>query len=1168
MPTKKEQQIDIENKYQKADPRIHVLMRPGMYASSIEEDVYSTYVFNEELNSIEKKNVKNVPCIMKLLDEVLVNAIDHIVRTKETEGAALVKNIKITIDKKTGEISVFNDGEGIEVLIHPKENVYIPELIFGNLLTSTNYDDSVDKIVGGQNGLGAKITNILSTSFTIETVCSKTKKKYVQTFTNNMSDKTKPSITSCARKPYTKITFTPDYSRFKFTKTNDNALTDDMYSILLKRCYDICALTEADVNVWLNDKKLEYKTFERYADLYLGNKTEHFRVAEKINDRWEIIASYTDTNGFEQVSFVNGIWTMKGGKHVDYIVNQIISKLIELLSKRRKGLEIKPNNIKNHLMVFVKSTINNPTFDSQSKDSLTTPISKFGSKAEISDKFIDKLSKSPLIEKTLNMCDGNNKAAHKKTDGKKETRVRGLAKLDDANKAGGIESSKCTLIITEGDSAKTLALSGLSVVGRDYYGVFPLRGKPFNPKNETEKKISENKEIQDLKKIIGLESGKKYTNIQDLRYGRIMLFADSDNDGSHIKGLVMNMFHTLWPSLLTHPDFIVSMVTPIVKATKGNIKKCFYNLPDYQAWFEETNKTTKNGVNDYKIKYYKGLGTSNDEEAKEYFTNMHIIHYLSDEAKESVNQCFNLLFDKKMSNERKEWIEKYDPQASIQIKNLNEYVTFPDFKNNEFRHFSVSDLRRSIPSMVDGLKPSQRKIMFSAFKRNLVSETKVAQFAGYVSEHSSYHHGEASLQSAIVAMAQDFVGSNNMQLLMPNGMFGSRNQGGHDAAQSRYIYTCLSPITSKTFIKDDKPLLTYLNDDGMSIEPEYYMPIVPLILINGTTGIGTGYSTHVPSFNPLEVINVLKNCINNKGQIDNETDDMLVPWYRGFKGTIKINDHNSKSFSTYGCYNQINASTIEITELPIGTWTENYKEFLEDYIKDHSHILKDFESHCTNTNVHFILYFSPSELKKMMESEGKFVNEFKLVSRNISLKNMHLFNKKGIIQKYDSIAEIIKEFYEVRMDYYTRRKTENLKDIKNQIEKANAKASFIKDVMHHEIKIMGEKKDVVCEVLVKKQYPLIDDSYDYVLKMPIYNLTKEKYEELLKNVDDLNKTLKMYESLTESDIWLNELNQLADHYKSDYEDYIEKLETNKPKKLKAVSAKPKKMTTKKTDNMK
>ena len=800
----------MASKYVKLDQREHVLTRPGMYIGSIETDPCDTWTFSEDEQRMVKKRINYIPGLFKVFDEILVNAVDHAVRLKSklpSEVGHYVKNIKVIIHEDTGVIEVENDGDGIEVMKHPEHNIYIPELIFGNMLTSTNYDDTEEKIIGGQNGIGAKACNVFSEFFEIETVDATRKKHYIQRFENNMSSTLEPTIIKYTKKPFTTIRFKPDFKRFGMYVNDDTY--KDMIQVMQKRVYDICAVTDKDVTVWLNNKKLEFKTFEKYVDMYIGDKKDHVRVHEVVNDRWEVVASYNDFNGFEQISFVNGIWTLRGGKHVDYIANQITKKLIDLIGKRRKDVanHLKPQAVKDNLILFVKSTIVNPTFDSQSKETLTTPSSKFGSKAEISDKFIDKLYKTGIVEKLVEISAIQGNADLKKTDGKKRDTIRGIHKLDDANWAGTAKSQECTLILTEGDSAKTMVIAGLSKLGRDQYGVFPLRGKLMNVKDLTLKRILENEEINNLKKILGLESGKEYKSLADLRYGKIMILTDQDVDGSHIKGLLFNMFHTLWPSLLKDHNFITSMLTPIVKASaRNNQVLSFYNLTDFENWRKDHSE------GNWHIKYYKGLGTSTEEEAIQYFTDMKAVDYIY--SGQPSDDKIELAFNKKKADDRKQWLSAYDKQSTLDYKDPQ--VSYEAFVDKDLIHFSNYDLERSIPSLCDGFKVSQRKILFSCFKKNLVDkEIRVAQLAAYVSENAAYHHGEASLQGAITSMAQEFVGSNNINLLLPNGQFGSRVGGGKDASQPRYIHTVLNPLTLKVFRKEDLSILKYLDEvDG------------------------------------------------------------------------------------------------------------------------------------------------------------------------------------------------------------------------------------------------------------------------------------------------------------------------------------------------------------------
>lgn len=1098
-----------------------------MYIGSVEEDTYLTWVFDSDTKTFVKKDVKFVPGLYKIFDEILVNSLDHVARMKQNRlhdsTTHLVKNIRINIDKNTGVIEVTNDGEGVDVEIHPEHGVWIPELIFGNLLTSANYDDDEEKLIGGQNGIGAKACNIYSKMFYIETIDSKRKKIYKQTFSDNMSTKTEPIVKSCSKKPYTTIKFLPDYERFKL-----QGLTDDTYDLFIKRCYDVCALTDTDVHVFLNGVKLEYKSFEKYVDLYIGGKNDQGRVYELVNDRWEIVASYNEHGTFEQVSFVNGIWTIKGGKHVDYIANQITNKLIEVLNKKRKELDIKPVHIKNHLFLFVKCLIPNPRFDSQSKETLTTNVSSFGSKPELSDKFMDRLYKTGLIDNIIKLSQALDNKSIKKTDGKKKSKLRGLVKLDDANFAGTNKSKECTLILTEGDSAKSTAIAGLSVVGRDKFGVFPLRGKVLNVQDVSIKKLTENEEITNIKKILGLESNKTYTNLNELRYGKIMIMTDQDTDGSHIKGLLFNLFLTLWPSLLKTDGFLSSMLTPIVKARYKKQVLSFYNIGDYETWRDQTPN-----VKQWSIKYYKGLGTSTDEEAKEYFKNLKQVTYVW-EGESSANSL-DLAFNKKKSNDRKQWLENYNKKDTID--HTNAQVSYGTFVHKELIHFSNYDIERSIPCLCDGLKVSQRKIMYSCFKKSFDKEIKVAQLSGYVSEVSGYHHGEASLNGAIVGLAQDFVGSNNINLLEPIGQFGTRLQGGKDASSPRYIYTQPSKLIPLLFKKDDQHILTYLDDDGFPIEPEFYVPVIPLVLVNGAIGIGTGFSTNVPCFNPRDVINLV---IKRLTQPDfNNFREEIKPWYMGFKGTIE--KHGDK-FVSRGLFTRIAPTKIRVTELPIGTWTEDYKEFLESCLDAKGTVLKNYELAYDHETVDFTLVFASKDvldtyLTSMDEVTRvtKFESEFKLISpKMLSMSNMYLLNRHGQITKYHSTQDIVDAFVEVRLEYYELRKQYILAKLTKDIDILEAKARFIRQVIASEVIIYNMAKDKITRQLMDFKYPIFEEDdgskFDYLLKMPLYSLTLEKKQELEDTISRLTKERNMIQQRTVTELWLMELEDLRQGY--------------------------------------
>ena len=1142
---------DIEKKYKKHELRTHIYTIPDTYIGSTDFTQIKTYIYDNDKNKMIEKTISYIPGLYKIFDEIIVNAIDQSVRLKieeknGKENIKNVKNIKVNIEYETGWIHVYNDGNGIDIAQHSDyENIWIPELVFGELLTSTNYNIDEEKIVGGKNGFGSKLTNIFSKQFIIETIDASKKKIYKQVFKNNMTEKENPEIKSCARQPYTKISFLPDYERFGL-----KGLTQDIYDLFIRRVYDASATTNKEVNIYLNDKKLNVKDFEKYVDLFLDSKSEQPRIYESPNERWEIITSISKNGSFEQISFVNGINTLKGGKHVDYIVNSITKNLSEMILTKKKKT-IKQQHIKDNLFIFIKSTISNPSFDSQTKETLTTTVSKFGSKCELSDKFYEKLFKTDILDKVLSLTDIVDQKKLEKTDGKKINRII-VPKLDDANNAGTKNSSNCTLILTEGDSAKTMAISGLSVIGRDNYGVFPLRGKILNVKDISSQKIADNTEITALKKILGLEQNKNYTDISTLRYGSIMIMTDQDHDGSHIKGLLFNVFQTLWHSLYKTEGFLTSMLTPIIKVTNNKTKEVisFYSITDYDKWVEH------NDINNWKLKYYKGLGTSNENEAKEYFKNMKKIKY---EYTDKSDEFIDLAFNKKRANDRKSWLMNYDKKEILNYDDTK--INYETFINKDLIHFSNRDLERSINHLCDGLKESTRKILYACFKKKLyTNEIKVAQLAGYVSEVTSYHHGEASLQQAIIGMAQIFVGTNNINLLVPNGQFGTRIlSNGSDASSPRYIYTLLSKLALLIFKEEDFNILTNQYEDGDEIEPEYYIPIIPMILVNGGIGIGTGFSTNIPQYNPEDIINICKmicDTINDekdiekiKELINNLTITELIPYYLGFKGKIENNEKNS--YCSKGIYKWINENDVEITELPVGTWTEDYKIFLEEMVQKNK--IKNFENHYTTKNVKFIIN-SPSCTKE------NFEQEFKLIStKNLSLNNLHLYTNNGNIKKYENTTEIIKEWSIIRIIKYIERKEKQIKVLEDDLLIISTKIRFITDIINNTIQIMNKKHDEVIEQLNKLEYPINSD--EYLLKMPIFHLTYEKKINLENQELKIKNDLEKLRDLTISNIWKKELDELLEEWyihkkniETDYENENGK-ENTKTQRKKRISKK-------------
>ena len=1124
--------IELEKKtterktvYKKLTQLEHVLLRADMYVGSKEPETSTLFIPEKDESGrtrMVSKTLTYIPAFYKIFDEILVNAADNKVRDGTTD------TIKVTIDKENGEISVFNNGKGIPVQIHETEKIYIPEMIFGHLLTSSNFDDDEKKVTGGRNGFGAKLTNIYSLEFHVETHDSTVGKTYKQRWTDNMGKCYPAKISSAAKKSdYTKITFKPDLKRL-----NMEEISIDAEILLQKRVYDLTGSLRG-IKVFLNGERIKMTNFKDYVSMFLGNenKTDDIEVVEdkqkivyeRPNERWEIAVALSDTGTFQHVSFVNSIATTKGGTHVTHVTDKIVAYLVEQVKKKNKDAIVKPAQIKNQIFLFVNCLIENPLFDSQTKENMTLRAAHFGSTCDISESFMKRVVKLGVLEATLDLLKDKDLEKLKKTDGQKRNWVTGILTLSDANNAGTKKSKDCTLFLTEGLSAKSFAMTGIPVVprGRDIYGAFPLKGKLLNVRDASSKAKLENVEISQLKQILGLKEGKVYTSTDELRYGHICLLVDSDVDGKHIKGLILNWIESAYPSLLKIPGFVLDFKSPIVKCTKGPNDILHYTLREYNEW-----KVKNNDGKGFQIKYFKGLGTSKEGDIKKYFgaIDKHLKRFR--ELSSDDSEKLDMAFSKKRAIDRKEWLKKYngDNYLDDELK----IVPIADFIDKDLIEFSMYDNVRSIPSLVDGLKPGQRKILYTAFKTKMTNDVKVAQFAGEVSKLTEYRHGEQSLCETIIGMAQDYVGSNNIALLEPEGAFGTRLQGGHDAASPRYIYTKLKKSSRLLFPIEDDNVLSYLVEDGYSIEPKYYIPIIPMVLVNGAEGIGTGYSTTVLQYNPEKIVEWLM----KRTKAINDTDvsilqkEKFAPWYKDFKGSIREIEAGKWMYS--GIVEKKDGTNLEITELPIGTWTEKYKEFLEGLRV--ACLIKEYKEHHTHTSVHFKIKVAPDCMTKLtsltnsgnvgstgQDEDIPLVTETDALLKNLKLTttknstNMMLFSSTGSLTKYESPVQILEEFYGVRIECYKKRKEYLLRDISSLLKWAGNKVRFIRAIVDGTLSINNKKKTELETILRKEKYDAGGEGdsgkndYSYLLNMALHSLTSEKILELSIEEEKLKK---------------------------------------------------------------
>lgn len=1117
-------------KYEKKSPTEHVLLRPDTYIGGVAmRENETVWLKNPESRIINPKEVTYPPGLLKIFDEILVNAADNKSRDP------MMNRLEVWLDRESSRISVWNNGVGLPVAIHPTEGIYVPTLVFGSLFTSSNYDDSEIKTVGGRNGYGAKLCNIFSKEFTVETVDSKAKKKFRQRWFNNMKECDEAVVeefTDNTITDYTKVEFVPDLQRFHIEK-----LSDDIVSLISKRVFEVAATLPANVDVFLNGQKCDVDGFENYVRMFNDSDPSSFLFLHPTS-RWHIgVAkrhSFSDENQVtlpKVMSFVNNINTEKGGSHVDYVMDKIVNVLKPLIDFRliESGKSVKPAVIKNNLSVFINCLIENPSFESQTKETVTTKPKFFGSTFDCDSRKVAKWAEeSGLIEEIIEEVLNSKK---KKPTSKRASAssVRDIVKLEDAEWAGiAGKADKCTLILTEGDSAKALALAGLEVLGRETYGVFPLKGKLINVSNLDEIRASKNEEISNIVRILGLNFDDPHQSRESIRYGRLLILADQDEDGSHIKGLVINFIHKFWPSLIHSGNFIQSFRTPLLKAKRGDEIKSFFSMREYRKWSE-----TSEGK--WKIKYYKGLGTSTSNEAREYFSdlNHHTVNFKYSGAND--DGAIRMVFDREKSDERKQWIRRSEGSSPSEDDGKTE-LSYEEFVDSQLMQFGMIDLKRSIPSLIDGLKPSQRKILWTLLNMDESTEMKVSQLAGAVAHRQSYHHGEESLVRTIIRMGQTFCGASNLPLLQPIGQFGTRHEGGNDAASARYIFTSLAPTTRFLFPRADDDLLNKKVEEGMIVEPNWLCPIIPLILVNGTEGIGTGWSTKIANRKTIDVIDLIRRKID----LD-ESDEEIPPFYDDYKGKIEV--VTPTKFISKGKIQLIrperkNASTfsIDITELPIGVWTSKYKEKLSKIVENLPVV--EFSEKHTEKRVHFRMAVDRKKASRLLQkSNPELLNYFKL--QTSITENRVLFDRNGKLKEFDSIAEIASEFFDVRSELYEKRLTIQMEECTNRLKYVENQIKFIDLVTSGTIELRTLGREDLERKLEEFEFeidPLAvktrtkserKTGYNYLLEMPLSRLTSDEMSRLAERRTRRKSELETAKSADWKSTWHTELDKLA-----------------------------------------
>ncbi len=1164
--------------YESLNYNQHVKLRTGMYVGSKEITENNIWILNKETNELQKQVLKYSIAMYGIIDEIIVNGIDHIQRTSAIKGKNKCDTIKLNFNKDTGVISVWNNGEGIIVEKFKDQDYYIPEMIFSKEMSGSNFSSDDSKISAGMNGSGAKITNILSKEFIVETTDLKNKLNYYQKFENGNEIKNPPIINKLTKvekdkkNPFTKITFLIDYKFF-----NKNGYNNDLANVLEKILYTrmsyVSVYCGSKIKIYYNDEELQTKCLYDLSKLLLDEsdiiKCQLYNKNDKKLNPIDInIGIYDCQDSQESIALLNGLMVNQG-THIRFINKLILENLKSKLEKKLKDkVKITNKLISNYLFIFFSGNLTNPDYKNQSKSELSVSESRFKDyefepkvykkiweklETEFDRIYLDKISKENVTKKT--------------------SKLKGIQFYDGALKAGTKDGSNCTLFVTEGLSASSCIDRGLcsnKSLGYNYYGIYSIKGVPLNARKEIEykeikkngkieyiidkkKKLMENERLNSLIKVLNLNYSYSYDlseegnkEFQTLRYGNIIISADMDLDGGNICSLLLTYFNIFFPNLFKR-NIIKVFLTPLIRAHPKDSKKFieeFYTDDDYNKWLE------KNNMKDYNIKYIKGLSGHSKKEVEQLFKNLNKNVYtfnLDDPSKEYFEIFYGIDPDKRKKILSVE-DEYHEPNLEEKLKKHEISCSYQ--LNVNTKEFQLDNIERKMGHMVDGLNPSRRKILAGSMKKfkQSNSEVKVFQLGGFVSESMSYHHGSDSLNKTIINMAQDFPGGRNFPLLLPIGDFGNRKIGGDAAGAPRYIESKLNKkLTDYLFPSIDNDLLEYNVVDGQICEPKYFIPILPTILLEDISLPATGWRISMFARDLDQVIN------NVKGLIQDETYKVKEMKY--FKNKFKIKEIKNKNINMLVGTYKIPSNTkdvVIVTELPPKVWTKTYQEDLEKK----SFIDEVLINECSDDYINIKVIFKSGELEKLQnnykEHEGLDYIEYNL---NLYIKLLHCINvytPKKTVKEYTKYTDIIYDWFPYRKNCYLQRIERLIILLKYKIIMLENIIRFIENHETYNLsKISDDKAD---SILSKNKYVRLNKSviespglikndkleisitentnYDYLLNMSYRKMNDQSYNSY-KNKLKEEKDLYKYYSKPDvyKSIWIEEIETLHKNMK-------------------------------------
>lgn len=1157
---------DISDQYEKLTQLEHLKEAPDVWGAANKVIELPTWIFDASLNKFVLLKLKFSPLWLKIVDEVIVNAIDQ-----HTRFPKEVKNIIIDFDIQDGSISVFNDGPGIPVIKHNKYHVWIPQLTFCEFLAGSNFKKAKkgkDKTTGGKNGIGAKLTNAFSTSFTVETSDKAKKLYYIQESSNGMSIIDEPIVTpwdkadKSYRIPFTRVSFTPNYIELGYKE-----YTQDVGELLMNLLYTRCvfAATYCSAEITLNDKVIPNTTIYQLSTLFVDCpavdivstviKDTATSNGVKRNLHWDVTIAITDDIGFRTIGIINGIFVKKGGSYINHIVDQIFTdKVRDKLKKEYKIKRWSGTLVDRYLFIFVKASIEEPLFNSQAKEEMTDP-------GEFPHHKITTVFIKQVLDRLKPQLDNTYITKTADSETKKKKRIN-AKKYEAAEKAGGKESMKCSLFIPEGDSAEGFINWGVTskataMGGYRYYGIFNIQGKPMNARKEItikqdkngrkvpirSYKLKENERWSALVDVLGLDYTYEYKLTPDgdrefakLRYGCIIVAVDQDVDGvGHIFGLILNFFHVFWPTLIDR-GFIKRLTTPIIRAFPNNKKSVvlsFYSDEEYTNWCQDTfNSLEPKG---YIIRYFKGLASHNQPSAIDIFKKFKnkLYVYSRDNL---TDQLFESYFGKETTNRKSEL-----RLPLVKYETPNNLVTCTQQLQYETKEYQMDDIVRSLPHVIDGLRPAARLAIAGAqafFKKENKS-TKLYQLTGDITKKMHYQHGEKSLNDTVIRLAQSFPGARNLPYIFGDAMFGSRSKGGGDSGAPRYIFAKLNKrLTEAMFPHVDEFLLKYNYDDGERCEPMYYTPVLPTILLESFSIPATGWATRLWARNYVQVISNVRLAIAGK---EIQHMDMWLPHNTS---TVIENGSSIHMIGKVQIDNK-DVNKIYIKEMPPGVWDKLWKAKKID-----DPLIESIANNSSDRDIDIEVIMKKGYADVIESKYGTPEMDYLTHYLGIYIKDATIYNCLGMDNRILELTSYMdmfhmwfderKKLYVLRIDRRTIVLNWLIIMYENMIKysdhyaeyKLSGKKRLSADSILREAKYIELNKTHIEESSYGKtadlnDYILKDKSYSYLLslsdldRLDIPNAKRrEKLDLLKKELEDLQKPDKYFKGAR---LWLNEI---------------------------------------------